>query len=102
MTYRNRALLNILHEAPCFAKFPHQCTQWRGCEPAHADSQLYGRGHGHKSPDWAVASMCHEAHRMISAVINPPFDREQKQREWEIAHVATLNWLFDNGRVRVA
>ena len=55
MTFRNRKLLDIAHTAPCFARFPHQCTQHLGCDPAHSDMQLFGRGHGHRAPDWAIA-----------------------------------------------
>ena len=102
MTFRNRRLLDLSHEAPCFASFRHLCSGHLGCEPAHSDSQIYGRGVGHKSADWAVAFMCHNAHRMISAIINPPFEREQKQAEWLLAHVRTMNWLWENGKLRVA
>jgi hypothetical protein len=102
VTFRSRALLDLAHEAPCMASFRHQCTGHLGCEPAHSDSQIHGRGFGHKAADWAVAFMCHEAHRAISAVINPQFDRAQKQAEWYLAHVRTLNWLFENGKLKVA
>lgn len=102
MTYRNRRLLNIAHEMPCRATFPHQCTGYNGCEPAHADWQVFGRGKDHKSADWAFAAMCHEAHRMITAKINPEFDREMRQAEWLRAFVATQNWLWENERIRVS
>ena len=87
---------------PCFARFPHECTQWRGCEPAHADWQIFGRGTGYKTPDWAFASMCHEAHQAISAKLNPEFSREQRQTEWLIAFVATQNHLYENEKLIVA
>lgn len=97
MTYRNRRLLNLAHECPCTAKFPHDCSEYQGVEPAHADSQMFGRGHGHKSNDWAFAAMCHTAHMMLDT-----FEREQKQTEWTIGFVATQNWLWGNEMVRVA
>ena len=102
MTVRNRKLLDIAHSAPCQAQFPHNCTGWQGCEPAHSDSQTFGRGCGHKSNDWAVAFICHNAHEMLGTRINPVFDREQKQAEWLRAYVATQNYLWTNGKVKVA
>lgn len=97
MTVRNRKLLDLAHSMPCCAKFPHQCQGWQGCEPAHSDSQMFGRGHGHKSNDWAFASMCHTAHMMLDT-----FDREQKQTEWMRAFVNTQTYLWNNKLVRVA
>lgn len=102
MTYRNRKLLNIAHDMPCCAQFPHECVDRNGCEPAHADWQIFGRGVGHKSADWAFAAMCHNAHRMISAQVNPPFDREQRQTEWLRAYVKTQDWIWTNNLVKVA
>lgn len=97
MTFRSRQLLNLAHTMPCCARFPHDCTGYQGCDPAHSDSQIFGRGHGHKSADWAFAAMCHVAHLQLDT-----FTREQKQAEWLIAYVATQNWLWENGRVKVA
>ena len=97
MTFRSRKLLDLAHDAPCMAKFPHDCTGYQGCDPAHSDSQMFGRGHGHKSADWAFAAMCHTAHMQLDT-----FPREQKQAEWLIAYVATQNWLWQNERVKVA
>ena len=102
MTFRSRKLLDQAHTMPCLAQFQHECTAWQGCEPAHADSQLFGRGHGHKAPDWAFASMCHTAHRMISAKVGGGMDRDTKFHEWLRAYVATQEWLWTNQKIRVA
>jgi hypothetical protein len=102
VTYRNRKLLDIAHEMPCLAKFPHDCTEHLGCVPAHSDMQIFGRGIGHKTPDWAFAAMCHNAHREVDPKLAPQFDREQRQIEWMLAYVATTNWLFENGKLKVA
>ncbi len=101
MTFRSRVLLDLAHTMPCMAKFPHNCVGYQGCEPAHSDSQLFGRGHGHKSPDWAWAAMCHNAHKILSAIVGPMFNREEKQSEWMRAYIATQNWLWENGKLRV-
>jgi hypothetical protein len=97
VTVRNRKLLDQAHDMPCHADFPHECTGWQGCEPAHSDSQLFGRGHGHKSNDWAYASMCHTAHMMLNT-----FSKDEKFWAWLRAFVKTITWLWENKRIRVA
>jgi hypothetical protein len=92
MTYRNRALLDLAHLAPCTADFAHHCSEYQGVEPAHSDAQIWGRGHGHKSHDHAHAALCHTAHMMLDT-----FEREVKQTEWTKAHVKTMTWYFENG-----
>lgn len=96
MTYRSRALLDLAHESPCHAQFPHECSQYDGVEPAHSDAQIWGRGHGHKSHDFAFAACCHTAHMMLDT-----FEREVKQTEWTRAHVATMEWLWSNGYLTI-
>lgn len=97
MTFRSRKLLNLAHDLPCMARFPHACSQYSGVEPAHSDSQMFGRGHGHKASDWAFAAMCHTAHMMLDT-----FSREQKQTEWTLAFADTHEWLWSNELVKVA
>lgn len=96
MTYRNRKLLDLAHTAPCFADFPHECYAYLGCDPAHSDSSMFGRGHGHKSNDWAFAAMCNPAHQMLARM-----DREAKQAEWTRAFVKTQTYLWENRLVGV-
>jgi len=90
--YRSRALLDLSHECPCLAEFEHECSEYQGVEPAHSDEQAWGRGHGHKSHDFATAAMCHTAHMMLDT-----FSREVKQAEWLKAHIATLDYWLRNG-----
>lgn len=97
MTYRNRKLLNLAHDCPCFAGFDHGCTEYQGVEPAHSDQLIFGRGHGHKSHDFAFAAMCHTAHTMLDT-----FDRETKKGEWLRAYIKTQEWLWKNERIKVA
>ena len=97
MTYRNRSLLNLAHDCPCMATFQHPCSEYQGVEPAHSDQQIFGRGHGHKSHDFAFAAMCHTAHMMLDT-----FEREQKQTEWLIAYVKTQEYLWTNEMIAVA
>lgn len=96
MTYRNRSLLDLAHSAPCCAEFKHECSEYQGVEPAHSDAQIWGRGHSHKSHDFAFAACCHTAHMMLDT-----FEREIKQAEWLRAHVKTMGWLWSNGYLQV-
>jgi hypothetical protein len=77
MTYRNRKLLNLAHDCPCLAQFAHACTEYQGVEPAHSDQQIFGRGHGHKSHDFAIAAMCHEHMRWIYDHTHPDYNIER-------------------------
>src|SRR6188768_2027894 len=97
MTFRSRKLLNLAHECPCLAQFTHTCSEYQGVEPAHSDQQIFGRGHGHKSHDFAFAAMCHTAHMMLDT-----FEREVKQAEWLRAYVKTQEWIWQNELVVVA
>jgi hypothetical protein len=101
LTYRNRKLLDKAHDAPCCADFPHNCTAYLGCEPAHSDALMFGRGHGHKSPDWAVAFMCHAAHALITGKPGDDVQREQKFMDWLRSYVKTQNYLWEQGMVKV-
>lgn len=96
MTFRSRALLDLAHECPCMAQFPHDCQQYQGVEPAHSDQQIFGRGHGHKSHDFAFSALCHPAHMLLDT-----FERDVKQTEWLRAHVKTMEWLWTNGYLTV-
>ena len=78
------------------AQFSHACEQAKGVEPAHSDSLIFGRGIGHKTPDWAYAALCHPAHLMLDT-----FPRDAKRIEWLRAFVATQNWLWINNKIGV-
>lgn len=102
MTHRSKTLTDILHGAPCFADFPHECTSWMGCEPAHSDSHIFGRGIGHKSNDWACASMCGVAHKMITASVGgASMSREDKFDNWLRAYAKTQEWLWEQGAIKL-
>lgn len=98
MTYRNRAHLNLIHDVPCMCDFPHQCQGLS--EPMHSNSLAHGRGASFKAPDWAVAAGCHDAHDYIDGR-KGGWTKDEKRAEWERAHVKTMDWLFDNGKLVV-
>ena len=89
----------MAHEAPCMAAFIHTCNG--PSVPCHSNQQIYGRGHGHKADDWAIAAACPEAHDYLDGR-KGGWDRETKQSEWQRAHVATMRYFFENGKVKVA
>lgn len=97
MTYRNRKLLDIAHGMPCMATFKHQCAGYQGCDPAHSDWSIFGRGAGHKSHDFAWAALCNPSHKMLDT-----FERELKRMEWLRAYVKTQEYLWENGLVKIA
>jgi hypothetical protein len=84
MTYRNRKLLDLAHEIPCQATFPHVCNG--PSVPAHSNQQAHGRGHAHKSDDCFFAAVCPAAHDAIDGRPGG-MDRETKQAEWNRAYV---------------
>jgi hypothetical protein len=102
MTYRNRRLLDLAHDCPCMVDEPHACNDFNGCVPAHADWSIFGRGHGHKAHDFAFAAACPPAHALITAKVNDDMERERKRMIWLRAHVRTMEWLWENGKLKVA
>ena len=99
MTYRNRHLLNLSHDMPCMFKYPHACTGQT--VPCHSNWQAWGRGTGHKAPDWAFAAGCATANQETAPHIGAKMDREQMKTEWLIAYVRTQDWLWSNNYLTV-
>ena len=98
MTYRNRKHLNLLHDVPCMAQFPHQCQG--PSVPMHSNALQFDRGASFKAPDWAVAAGCNAAHDFIDGR-RGGWDKETKRAEWMLAYIKTQNWLFENERLVV-
>lgn len=99
MTYRNRKLLDLSHDAPCLAQFPH--IHNGPSVPAHSNEQRHGRGHSHKSHDNFHAAVCPEAHDFIDGR-KGGWDRDTRQAEWDRAYIATQIYYWQTGKVRVA
>ena len=105
MSYRNRKLLDLAHKCPCMAQFQHDCTQYLpvdqpalyAVEAAHSDSSKYGRGIGQKTSDWCIAALCHTAHMALDSKELAGL----KDTEWQRAHKLTLDYLFENGFIKV-
>lgn len=102
VTYRNRRLLDLAHEAPCFVDWPHACTGFNGCEPMHSDNSIFGRGMSHKSHDFAIASGCRNGHAALTAHVGADIEREAKFMCWLRAHAKFMAWCWENGKLKVA
>lgn len=90
MNFRSRALLNLAHKL-------HTCTICghfvpEGLEPAHADSQRYGKGTGIKAHDHFHAAICHACHVEL-----PEMKRDDREHAWQRAFEATLTEYWQKG-----
>lgn len=96
MNWRSRKLLDAAKEAPrCFC-----CGHSNNgtVVMAHANWHEYGKGAGIKAHDWAIAAMCYECHKQLD---QGPDSKQEKKDRWIRAHIHTLAWLFDSGRLTV-
>lgn len=100
MTVRSKSLTDLCHYCPCFVDWPHECVSFRGCEPIHSDSHIFGRGIGHKSHDFA-ASGCRNAHAALTGHVGDDMEREQKFYCWLRAFAKTLEFQFEAGWIAV-
>lgn len=100
MTFRSRALLDVCHDTPCMADFPHQCSAHLGVVPAHSNMQVFGRGHAFKADDCFTAALCQIAHDMVDGR-SGGWDKETKQAEWLRAYVKTQRWQWQNDKLTI-
>ena len=97
MTYRNRKLLDLAHEAPCFVNIAKPCGNDPSV-PAHSDMLKHGRGVGHKSGDQFAVSCCPNCHAKFTREF---LGRDQYAEIWLQAHERFLTWMFENEKVKV-
>ncbi len=99
MTFRNRALLDLAHEAPCFLlPGQHECLG-PPSEPAHSDMIRHGRGENHKSHDCFAPPGCHNAHL---AFTRSNLGKEGYFQAWIEAMERYILWQWVSGKVRLA
>jgi hypothetical protein len=104
MNHRNRALLDLAHRVDkCM-----NCGQWSpGCEPAHQNGQDSGKGIGIKGHDHRHAALCHACHSWLdqggkrSPCGQWAADRAQKAEMWTRAHMATMDYYWEQKWLRV-
>lgn len=96
MTYRNRKLLDIAHDAPCFLELAPTCSN-HASVPCHSDQLQDGRGVGHKSHDCLAIPGCPDCHAI--------FDRRHLGVDYFVKHAMAFKrymvWLWENGRIGV-
>ena len=98
MTYRNRALLDLCHEAPCLLlPGQHECSG--PSEPCHSDMIRHGRGEHHKSHDCFAPPGCHNAHL---AFTRSNLGKEGYFQAWVEAMERYILWQWVSGKVRLA
>lgn len=98
MTFRNRKLLDLAHEAPCMLRLAKPCGTDKSV-PCHSDNLKHGRGVGHKSHDCFAVPGCPNCHSR--------FTREYLGRGgyddiWAQANADYQLWLWQNEKVKVA
>ena len=99
MTHRDRRLLDVAHEAPCFLQLGVVGCGANPSVPCHSDMLRHGRGAGHKSADCLAVPGCPACH---AAFTRANLGRDGYEAAWQRANEAYQVWLWENGKVRVA
>ena len=95
--FRSPKLLRYAKDAPrCMACGRHNSGD---VVMAHANWSEYGKGMSIKANDWAVAAMCGQCHSELDQ--GSKMEKEERKEMWRMAHVKTLAWLFETGRLAV-
>lgn len=98
VTYRNRSLLDLAHEAPCFLQLGAPgCGEYKSV-PAHSDMIRHGRGEKHKSHDCFAVSACPGCHALWTRA---NLGREGYHAAWVEAIERYLLYLWVSGLIQV-
>jgi hypothetical protein len=98
MTYRNRKLLDIAHDAPCMLRLDVAGCGEHPSVPCHSDMLIHGRGAGHKSHDCLAVAGCPACH---AAFTRSNLGREGYEQAWAQAFARYVVWLFENDKLIV-
>lgn len=98
MNYRNRDLLDLAYQLPCQLQF-EGCEGGIAGEPAHANSQLYGKGGSIKAHDCFFVPACRSCHRELDQ--GRKWNKEEKRVFWEDAFRRTVLLLWENDLIQV-
>lgn len=99
MTYRNRKLLDVAHDAPCFLLLGAIGCGNHPSVPCHSDMQRHGRGVGHKSHDCLAVPGCPACHLVFT---REKLGRDGYESAWIQAFERYLVWLWTEGKVKLA
>ncbi|HYN54384.1 MAG TPA: hypothetical protein VES38_06740 [Methylotenera sp.] len=100
--YRNRRLLDLAHKVTTcmFGLPPCIGVSIEGCEPAHSNHSVHGKGYGIKAADDQHVAGCSECHRYYDANKMP---RAEALKAFEAGRARTFifyesqGWLKDVG-----
>ena len=95
--YRDRKLLDLAHRVTECQGCGKYCPD--GCEPAHSNSMILGKGASIKAHDNFHAALCHECHVGIDSGRK---SGEDAAYDWARAHFRTMLLYFRNGWIKVA
>lgn len=87
--YRNRKILDLAHKVnECQVRIPSVCIGYsaHGCEPAHSNQSIHGKGAGQKADDNRHVAACHSCH---VAIDQGPMPKAEKVRLWNAAFERT-------------
>lgn len=97
-THRDRKLLDLAHELEdCLLQLPGVCqgVALGGCEPAHSNQQIHGRGASHKAHDVFHVAACHACHAELDQ--GNKFIRAEKDWFWQRGFERTILEYFRRG-----
>lgn len=98
MTFRSRKLLDLAHRVhECQIQIPGVCEGYsaHGCEPAHSNQQIHGKGMGHKADDCYHAAACHSCHAQLDQ--GTILSKEERRQYMNAGIVKTLGLYIRNG-----
>lgn len=98
LTYRNRALLDVCHTAPCLLLLGAPGCGSFPSVPCHSDLLRHGRGVGHKSDDVFAVPGCPPCHAIFTRA---KLGKEGYEDAWLQAHERYLMWLFRSGHLTI-
>jgi len=99
MTYRNRKLLDLAHRVnDCQFRLPG-CQRYAvdGCEPAHSNQLVHGKGKGFKASDDQHVASCHRCHMVYDGQAGLVLPRTEAVRLFDIGRARTFAVYESNG-----
>ena len=102
MTYRNRKLLDLAHRVnECQLQLDGICEGYSpdGCEPAHSNWLIHGKGGSTKADDVYHCAACHSCHFQLDQ--GTIFNKAEKLEYWRRGFERTMLLYFANGWLSV-
>ena len=96
MNYRDRKLLDMAYDFPCFLRLP--CCEGGMGEPAHSNQAHHGKGGAQKAHDCFYVPACRACHQELDQ--GRTMDRKTKFAEWNRAYGRFLPELMERIRGR--